>query len=111
MSNSTGLPSLAHKRAACLQWQLCDYKRTMQAQPVNTCSGLASSLPETTGHVLQAGTIASSYMEKVSKQISVRCHMVQDINAVEEAKKNLAARGTPLPDDYCKIVQMRNARQ
>ncbi|DBA94579.1 TPA: hypothetical protein ACH3X1_002162 [Trebouxia sp. C0004] len=35
----------------------------------------------------------------------------QDINAVEEAKKNLAARGTPLPEDYCKIVLMRSARE
>ena len=50
-------------------------------------------------------------MTDVSKQFSLRSHMVQDINAVEEAKKNLAARGTPLPDDYCKVVQMRNARE
>ncbi|KAA6429283.1 MAG: structural maintenance of chromosomes 6 [Trebouxia sp. A1-2] len=35
----------------------------------------------------------------------------QDINAVEEAKKNLAARGTPLPEDYCKVVLMRSARE
>ena len=37
-------------------------------------------------------------------------HVLQDINAVEEGKKNLAARGTPLPEDYCKVVQMRAAR-
>lgn len=37
------------------------------------------------------------------------CSM-QDINAVDEAKKNLAARGTPMPDDWCKVVQMRAAR-
>ncbi|DBA85041.1 TPA: hypothetical protein ACH3X2_005774 [Trebouxia sp. C0005] len=34
----------------------------------------------------------------------------QDINAVEEAKKNLAAPGTPLPEDYCKVVLMRSAQ-
>lgn len=34
----------------------------------------------------------------------------QDINAVDEAKKNLAARGNPMPDDWCKVVQMRAAR-
>lgn len=35
---------------------------------------------------------------------------VQDINAVDEAKKNLAARGNPMPDDWCKVVQLRPAR-
>ncbi|KAL3161007.1 hypothetical protein ABBQ38_009393 [Trebouxia sp. C0009 RCD-2024] len=34
----------------------------------------------------------------------------QDINAVEEAKKNLAARGNPMPEGYCQVVLMRPAR-
>lgn len=35
----------------------------------------------------------------------------QDINAVEEAKKNLAARGNPMPEGYCQVVLMRPARE
>lgn len=35
----------------------------------------------------------------------------QDINAVEEAKKNLAARGDPMPEGYCQVVLMRPARE
>ena len=43
--------------------------------------------------------------------LTCSCPVVpQDINAVEEAKKNLAARGSPMPEGYCQVVLMRPAR-
>jgi hypothetical protein len=73
---------------------------------IENCSFSLSNLPLIGGCI----ALVSQPFEQCKNKPLTR-PLSQDINAVEEAKKNLAARGTPLPEDYCKVVLMRSARE
>ena len=73
---------------------------------IENCSFSLSNLPSAGACI----ALVSQPFEQCKNKPLIR-PLSQDINAVEEAKKNLAARGTPLPEDYCKVVLMRSARE
>ena len=73
---------------------------------IQNCSFSQSKLPSAGACIV----LVSQPYEQCKNKPLIRI-VSQDINAVEEAKKNLAAPGTPLPEDYCKVVLMRSARE